>query len=46
MEVGKGMGNGEWKGIVKQTPGGDDISHAFALQLQKDMYETESDTEC
>jgi len=32
---GKGKGNGKWKGIVKQTPGGDDISHAVALQLQK-----------
>jgi len=30
---GKGKGNGEGKCIVKQTPGGDDISHAVALQL-------------
>jgi len=28
---GKGKGNGKGKGIVKQTPGGGDISHAVAL---------------
>jgi hypothetical protein len=45
MEKGKGKGNGKWKGIVKQTPGGDDNSRAIALQLQKEMYEADSDTE-
>jgi len=43
--MGKGKGNGKGKGIVKQTPGGDDISRAVALQLQKEMYEADSDTE-
>ena len=43
-EEGKGMGNGKGKGIVKQTPGGDDISRAVTLQLQKEMYEADSDT--
>jgi len=42
---GKGKGNGKWKGIVKETPGGDHISHAVALQLWKNMYEADSDTE-
>jgi len=42
---GKGKGNGKGKGIVKQTPGGDDISRAVAVQLQKEMYEADSDTE-
>jgi len=47
MEEGKveGKGNGKGKGIVKQTPGGDDISPAIALQLQKELYEADSDTE-
>jgi hypothetical protein len=44
-EEGKGKGNGKGKGIVKQTPGGDDISCAVALQLQKEMYEADSDME-
>ena len=44
-EKGKGKGNGNGKGIVKQTPGGDDISLAVALQLQKEMYEADSDME-
>jgi len=44
-EEGKGKGNGKGKGIVKQTPGGDDITCAVALQLQKEMYEADSDTE-
>jgi hypothetical protein len=44
-EEGKGKGNGKWKGIVKQTSGGDDISRAVALQLRKEMYEADSDTE-
>jgi hypothetical protein len=35
---GKGKGNSTGEGIVKHTPGGDDISCAFALQLQKEMY--------
>ena len=42
---GKGNGNGKGRGIVKQTPGGDDISRAVAVQLQKEMYEADSDTE-
>jgi len=37
MEEGQGAGNSKRKGIVKQTPGGDDISHAIALLLQKEM---------
>jgi len=42
---GKGKGNGKGKGIFKQTPGGDDISHAVPLQLQKEMSEADLDTE-
>jgi len=42
---GKGKGNGKGKGIVKHTPGGDDIPRAVAVQLQKEMYEADSDTE-
>jgi len=42
---GKGKGNGTGKGIVEQTPGGDDISRAIAVQLQKEMYQADSDTE-
>jgi len=38
---GKGKGNGKWENIVEQTPGGDDISRAIALQLQKEMYEAD-----
>jgi len=47
MEEGKGKGKGNSKGIViqKQTPGGDDISRAVALKLQKEMYEADSDME-
>ena len=41
----KMKGNGKWKGIVKQTPGGDDISRAVALLLRKEMSEADSDTE-
>jgi len=44
-EEGKGKGYGKGKGIVERTPGGDDISRAVALQLQKEMYEADSDTE-
>jgi hypothetical protein len=42
---GKGMGDGIRNGIVKQTPGGDDISCAIALQLQKAMYEADCNSE-
>jgi len=41
----KGKGDGKGQGIVKQTPGGDDISRAVALQYQKERYEAHSDTE-
>jgi hypothetical protein len=44
-EEGKGKGNGNRISIVKPTPGRDDISRAVALQLQKDMYEADSDME-
>jgi len=42
---GKGKGNGKEKGIVKQTPEGDDISHAVALKWQKELYEADLHTE-
>jgi hypothetical protein len=42
---GKGKGHGTGKGIVKRTPGGDDISRAVALQLQKQMSEADLDKE-
>jgi len=42
---GKGKGNSKEKGIVKQTPGGDDISCAVALQLQIERCEADSGTE-
>jgi len=42
---GNGKGHGKGKGIVKQTTGGDDISCAVTLQLQKEMYEADWDTE-
>jgi hypothetical protein len=41
----KGKGNGKGESIVKQTPGEDDISRAVVLQLQKERYEADSDTE-
>jgi len=41
---GKGKGKGKEKGIVKHTAGGDDISRAIALKLQKERYEADSDT--
>jgi hypothetical protein len=41
----KGKGNCKGKGSVKQTPGGDDITCAIALQVQKEMYDADSDTE-
>jgi len=40
---GKGKGNGKGKCIVKQTPGGEDISRAVAVQ--EEMYEADLDTE-
>jgi hypothetical protein len=40
-----GKGNSKTKGMIKNTPGGDDISPAVALQLQEEMYEADSDTE-
>jgi len=43
--MGMGKGNGKGKGIVKQTPGGDDISHDVAFQLQKEMSQADLDTE-
>jgi hypothetical protein len=42
---GKGKGNGKEKGIVIHTPGGDDISLAVALQVQKDISEADLDKE-
>jgi hypothetical protein len=38
---GKRKGNGQGKGIVKQTPGGEDVSCAVALQLQNERYEAD-----
>ena len=38
-------GNGKGKGIVTQTSGGQHISRADALQLQKERYDVESGTE-
>jgi len=44
-EEGELDGDGEWEreGIVEQTPGRDGISCAAAVQLQKEMYEEDSD---
>jgi len=42
---GKGKGNSKGKGIVKQTPGGDDISRAISFKMRKEIYEADSDTE-
>jgi hypothetical protein len=39
----KGQGTSKGKGIVKQTPGGDDISRAIAVQKVADQ--ADSDTE-
>jgi hypothetical protein len=39
--MGKGKGTGKGKGIVKRTPGADDISRAVALQLQEQMSEAD-----
>jgi hypothetical protein len=44
-EKGKGKGNRIRKGVVKQTPRGDDISRAVAFQLPKEMYDADLDTE-
>jgi len=46
MEKGKGQGRGygQGKGSVGQSPGGDNISRAVALQLQTAMYKADSDT--
>jgi hypothetical protein len=41
----KGTGHGKGKGIAMHTPGGDDISRAVALQLQKKISESDLDTE-
>jgi len=43
--LGKGKGYSKEQGIVKQTPGGDDISCTVALQLQKEISEADLDTE-
>jgi len=42
---GKGKGKGKWKGIVKNTPGGHDISRAVALKLPNEMSYADFDTE-
>jgi hypothetical protein len=41
----KGKGNGKGNSIVKRAPGGDAISHAVALQMQKERYEADSGTQ-
>jgi hypothetical protein len=41
----KGKGNSKGKGIVPHTSGGDDISRAVAVQLQREVYEADSDME-
>jgi hypothetical protein len=45
MGNGKGKGNDNGKGIVKRTPGGNDIFSAVELQLQKQMSEAGLDKE-
>jgi len=42
---GEGEGNSKGKGIVEQTPGGDDLCCAVAFHLHKEMSEPELDTE-
>ena len=42
---GKGMRNGKEKGIVIQTPAGDNITRAVEFLVQKDMYGADSDME-
>jgi len=50
-EDGKEKGKGKWKGnskgkcIIKHTPAGDDISRAVAWLFQKEMSESDWDTE-
>jgi len=41
----KGKGNSEGKGIVRHNPREDNMSHAVALQLQKEMSEPAVDTD-
>ena len=41
----KGTGHNEGKGSVKQTSGEDDLSRDIGVQLQKEMYEADLDTE-
>jgi len=41
----KGNRNTDGKGIVKQTPGDDNICYAVDWQLQKEMNEADADTE-
>jgi len=45
MDEGKRMGNSKGKGIVKPTPGGDDISCAVALRLEKELCEADFNME-
>ena len=45
MDKGKRMGNSKGKGIVKPTPGGDDISCAVALRLEKELCEADFNME-
>jgi hypothetical protein len=45
MEEGKRKRNGKGKGIVEQSPGGNDISRAIALQLQKEMPDADLEME-
>jgi len=42
---GEAKGNSKGKGIVQHTPGGDDISRAVALKLQKEIYKVDSEME-
>jgi len=43
--MGKRKGNGKGKGNVQNTPGGDNMSRAVALQLQNDMREADNNLE-
>jgi hypothetical protein len=42
---GKGKGNGTGKVFVNRRLGGDDISRVIAVQLKRDRYQADSDTE-
>jgi hypothetical protein len=42
---GKGKGNAQGKGIVEQSPGGDDVTRDMAWQLQNDTSEAVLDSE-